>query len=334
MRRLLLLRACCGTSSIILTFSALKLLSISDASALTFTWPAFALVASYIVLCEGARRIEIAGVLGTVVGSMLVARPQFLTPHGQAPQSLPLPLPPTQRPADPLGVVLALLGACLAGVTIVLIRKLVGQTHWSVVLLYQSMGQTLVAPLAMVVAKQSPSFQVEAVGWACVTGLLAFCHQVLLTKGLAKSRVGPVAAVQSTFVLSSFALQLVATPMDALGPMSMLGSLLIVLSIGAILAFKRQPGRGTSQPTSSSGGSGGGGGGGGSGGGGGGGSNATPAGLAMQDAATLERDAKPWSVMHTTATFVEETDLVDTQQHDTEAYRGAAAGGRATPTAP
>ena len=48
-----------------------------------------------------------------------------------------------------VGVLFALASACATGITIVLIAKLVRRVHWTVVLVYQTLGQLLLSPLAM-----------------------------------------------------------------------------------------------------------------------------------------------------------------------------------------
>lgn len=47
--------------------------------------------------------------------------------------------------------------------------------------------------------------------------------------------------MRSTFVLASFVLQLVVTPEDGLGALSLTGALCIVVSVVLILATKRPP---------------------------------------------------------------------------------------------
>ena len=125
----LLLRAVVGTVTVGLNIASLHFLSLSDANALNFTWPVFALLVSFAVLGERVRRIELVGLVGTVAGSVLVARPTFL--FGEA----------STGPVDPAGVAIALIGACTMGWTVVLIRKLAGQIHWTIVVLYQCIGQ-------------------------------------------------------------------------------------------------------------------------------------------------------------------------------------------------
>ena len=222
----LVLRALAGTSTVGLGIASLEYLVISDANALNFVWPVFAVVVSYAVLRERVRRIELVGLCGAVLGSVLVARPSFLFGLQDA-------------PVDPTGVAIALTGAFTMGWTVILIRKLAGQLHWTVVVLYQCLGQVFLFPTALLLLRSPVHFSAEIVFWSTLTGVLASCHQILLTKGLARERVGPAAAMQSTFVLSSFVLQLLATPDDGLEPLSLVGALVITTSVVLVLASKK-----------------------------------------------------------------------------------------------
>ena len=230
-RRWLVLRGCFGSTSVCLSFASLHFLPISDANALTFTWPAFALVASWLLLRERTRVIEIVGLAGTFAGTILVARPTMLFGARE------VALPPSAVP----GVLFALIGACTTGITIVLIRKLVKSLHWTVVLIYQTIGQMLLAPIAMLCLGTPPVLTPTILAYGVATGALASVHQILLAKGLALTRVGPAGATQSTYVLASFGLQAVVTPADALEPISVAGALIIVAAVSVILGCKKPP---------------------------------------------------------------------------------------------
>ena len=235
----LVLRALAGTATVGLSIASLEFLVISDANALNFVWPVFAVVVSYAVLRERVRRIELVGVFGAVLGSVLVARPSFLFGLQDA-------------PVDPTGVAIALTGAFTMGWTVILIRKLAGQLHWTVVVLFQCLGQVVLFPLVLLVLRDPLHSSGEILFWSAATGVLASCHQILLTKGLARERVGPAAAMQSTFVLASFVLQLIATPEDGIEPLSLAGALVIASSVVLILASKKPPTRASSSSCSCS----------------------------------------------------------------------------------
>ena len=57
-RRWLLARAVVGTTTVGLNIASLQYLVISDANALNFTWPVFAVLVSFAVLGESVRRLQ------------------------------------------------------------------------------------------------------------------------------------------------------------------------------------------------------------------------------------------------------------------------------------
>ena len=172
-RRWLVLRATTGTASVCLSFLSLHLLPLSDANALTFTWPAFALLASCLLLRERVRAAELCGLVGAICGSVLVVRPTFLFgASGAAEVALPA------AAAGGIGYPIALLGACSTGITIVLIRKLVKELHWTVVLIYQTVGQLLFSSLAMLMLRTTLLLSPAILLYCLATGVLASIHQV------------------------------------------------------------------------------------------------------------------------------------------------------------
>ena len=56
--------------------------------------------------------------------------------------------------------------------------------------------QVVIYPAAFLALRSRPLFTPEIVGYSVATGALASVHQTLLTKGLARERVGPAAAMQ------------------------------------------------------------------------------------------------------------------------------------------
>ena len=250
----LLARAVVGFGGIGFGFASVQRLPLGDQSALNFTSPCVAVLVAWLTLGERAGRIELIGLGGALVGAVLVARPPML--FGAADGGVLAPL-------DQLGVSLALLGSLSAGSVVVIIRKLAQKLHWSVVLLWQALGQMLIAPLVAVAVGERFHAPGGALLWLMVVGGgFAFFAQVLLTKGLAAEKVGPASAMRSTTVLSSFVLQAVLTPSEPVQPLSVVGALIITAAIVLILLNKARRKRG---------------GGGGSGGSGGGGSSSRTA---------------------------------------------------------
>lgn len=111
------------------------------------------------------------------------------------------------------------------------------------VLVWQTIAQVTLSPLAMLVLGHASNVTAGIIGYSILTGALASVHQILLTKGLARERVGPASAMQSTMVLASFGLQAALTPDDVLEPLAVVGALAIAASVAVILTA-----RGTAAP--------------------------------------------------------------------------------------
>ena len=227
----LVLRGCCGATTVLLSLASLEHLSVGDANALTFTWPLFSVAFASCLLGERLRAVEAVGLVGAVGGSVVVARPPVI--FGGADADAP----------SALGVALALASAVGVALTVCLIRKLVSaiRIHWTVVLLYQTIAQSVLSPLAMLALGQravlNPTIAVHVV----LTGLLAAVHQTALTIGLGAERIGPAAAVQSTFVLASFILQPLLTPEDTVHGLSVAGAGVITASVVLVLTHMAPP---------------------------------------------------------------------------------------------
>lgn len=221
----LLLRACMGFGGIAFYMLSLERLPMGDASALGFVAPIVSTSVAWLTMgeqCPG--RTEMGALFGTIVGIVFVARPPALFgDHATG-------------SADAAGVAFALASALTAGLALVLIRKLAKSLHWTVVLIYQAMGQAVFAGLAMPLvgrawrAPDSLNLLVMVLG-----GSAAFLAQISLTVGLSTERVGPASAMRSVNVLAAFCFQFVITPYEPVQPLSVFGSLIITGSIVAVM---------------------------------------------------------------------------------------------------
>lgn len=114
--------------------------------------------------------------------------------------------------------------------------QLAKSLHWTVVLVYQAMGQAVFAGLAMPLlgrAWHAPDSFILLV--MIFGGSAAFLAQMALTVGLSMERVGPASAMRSVNVLAAFCLQVAITPDEPVQPLSVLGSLIITGSIIAVM---------------------------------------------------------------------------------------------------
>jgi drug/metabolite transporter (DMT)-like permease len=230
-RRWLIGRALIGYCGIAFGFACYERLPLGDGSALQFVSPVVSVLVAWLLLGEGLRCMEMVAILGTAVGIVLVARPSFLgfdaATHGSA---------------DSLGVALALLSALSAGVVIVVVRKLAKELHWTVVLLWQAVGQAAVSPfMALALGRQWLMPDAPLFGIMIGGGIAAFGGQICMTKGLSRARVGPVSAMRSSNVLCAFIWQHLITPDEPIYALSVVGALVITCSIVLILLKRSKP---------------------------------------------------------------------------------------------
>jgi drug/metabolite transporter (DMT)-like permease len=134
-----------------------------------------------------------------------------------------------------LGVALCLGAAVTSAVAIIIIRRLSRWLHWSTLLVAHGLGQSTFAPLlaaASGVAMVAPDASVAAL--MAAVGLVGFCGQVLLNKGLGLATAGPASAMLTSEVLFSFVFQ--ASALDtAVHATSVVGALCVTAAVVGML---------------------------------------------------------------------------------------------------
>jgi drug/metabolite transporter (DMT)-like permease len=163
-------RSALGLLSMGLTFQALILLPLADATAINFTAPVFATILSFLLLREQVGRHRWAAVLVGFIGVLIVARP------GRS--SLPV-----------LGVTIALIAALgQAGVTTTL-RQIQKSEHISAIVFWFALSGILVGGLLMPVFGQW--HHLKALAFAMAGGVAGGVGQLFMTASLR----APVSAV-------------------------------------------------------------------------------------------------------------------------------------------
>lgn len=212
-RGLLALRGVLGFAALSCFYYALVHLPLADATVIQYTNPAFAAVLAIFVLGEGMRRREVASVLLSLAGVMLVARPGFL--FGAA------------STLDPLAVGIGLLGAAFSGAAYVVVRKL-GTEHYLVVILY------------FAAVSSAASLPAAATFWVWPTaaellvllgvGFTTHAGQIYMTRGLHLERAGRATAtglVQIVFAAGWGVLVFSDVP----GPAGVAGAALVIVGV-------------------------------------------------------------------------------------------------------
>lgn len=174
---LLLLRGLLGFAALSCFYYALVHLPLAEATVLQYTNPAFAAVFAVFVLGEGMRRREIASVLLSLAGVVLVARPAALFGGGAA--------------LDPVAVTVGLLGAVLSAAAYVVVRML-GSEHHMVVILWFA----LISTLGSIPAASLHAIAPTPLEWFVLLGVGVTTHagQVFMTRGLHLERTGRATA--------------------------------------------------------------------------------------------------------------------------------------------
>lgn len=160
--RLLLIRGGTGSIAFICMVTAIQRLPISTALVIFYSFPAFSAVFSYFIYGERVGKLEIACIVGVLVGVGVLFDFQ---PGG-----------------EPFGQAMALLGGAFAGLTVTLIRTLREQNGPVIIYLYLcSMGVCVTAPMFAL----QPTWPSTPTEWAMIPGIVftSVTAQLLMNQG-------------------------------------------------------------------------------------------------------------------------------------------------------
>jgi drug/metabolite transporter (DMT)-like permease len=160
--RLLIIRGCVGSVAFISLITALKLLPLSTALVIFYSFPAFSAIFSYLIYGEKIGKLEIACIVLVVVGvGALFDFRLGGTFFGQA---------------------MALFGAVFAGLTVTLIRSLREKNGPVIIYLYFCMMGTLVTAPKFIM---TPIFPATPMEWVMVLGIIftSLTAQLLMNQG-------------------------------------------------------------------------------------------------------------------------------------------------------
>jgi drug/metabolite transporter (DMT)-like permease len=172
---LLLFRGAVGSCALFGFFYAVTKLPLADVTVIHFTNPIYTALLATLLLSEKMRKNEIAGLLLSIAGVVLVVRPSFL--FGRLASDL-----------DLFAVSVALLVSVFSAFAYVTIRKLRETEHFMVIVLYFAL-----VSLAAAIPLSVGQFIWPTPGeWALVlcVGVFTQIAQMSLTKGLSLERAG------------------------------------------------------------------------------------------------------------------------------------------------
>lgn len=209
-------RGLAGTGAMALGFTALGLLPLPEVTALGYAAPLLTVIFAAMFLGEQVRVFRLAAVVFGLVGVMIVLAPRITVAPGAG------------TPAETVGAFAALMGAVLAAMAQVFVRKLVHSEPTAAIVFYFSVTG---AALSLVVTLPF-GWVVPGTGEAALligAGLLGGLGQILLTESYRHAETGVIAPFEYVsmifaLILGYFVFAEVPTP-------SMLvGATLIVLA--------------------------------------------------------------------------------------------------------
>ena len=160
--RLLIIRGCTGSVAFVCLVTALRMLPISTAMVLFYSFPAFAALFSFILYAETLSRIQLICIAGVMVGVGVLV--DFQLAGGL------------------LGQIMAVIGAAFAGLTVTFIRELRQKNGPVVIYLYFcTMGVLVTLPKFV----QSPALPTTPAGLVMVLGIVFFslAAQLMMNQG-------------------------------------------------------------------------------------------------------------------------------------------------------
>jgi len=160
--RLLIIRGCMGSVAFILVITAIRLLPVSTALIIFYSFPAFSAIASFLIYGERIGKLEIACIALVMAGVGIVF--DFSIEGGI------------------FGQAIALVGGLLAGITVTLIRSLREKNGPVIIYLYFcTMGALVTLPMFVM----NPVFPSTPVEWVMILGIIfsSVMAQLLMNQG-------------------------------------------------------------------------------------------------------------------------------------------------------
>ena len=214
--RLLIIRGCTGCSAFICIVTAIRLLPVSTALIIFYSFPAFSAICSFIIYKERIGVREIACIVTVLIGVGILLDFQLA--------------------GGVLGEIIALVGAVFAGLTVTLIRSLRENNGPVTIYLYFcTVGILVTAPM---LARQ-PVWPSTPVEWGMVLGLIlaSLTGQLLMNQGFFYCRGWEGGVLMSSEVIFTAAVGIIFLE-DPVSWRFWIGGLTILLSVIALNRLK------------------------------------------------------------------------------------------------
>lgn len=212
--RLLIIRGCVGSIAFISIITAIRLLPISVALVIFYSFPAFSAVFSYLIYGERIGKFEIACIAVVVIGVGVLF--DFQLAGGL------------------LGQILALVGGVFAGITVTLIRSLREKNGPVIIYLYFcTMGAMITFPKFIM----HPIFPSTPTEWIMILGIIFFSvsAQLLMNQGFFYCRGWEGGVFMSSEVIFTGVVGIVFMG-DPVTPRFWIGGLMV---FGSVVALNR-----------------------------------------------------------------------------------------------
>lgn len=218
---LLVLRGILGVIALFCFFSAVVQLPLADATVIQYTSPAFTAVLAALVLGEGLGLKQSFLVVCSLLGVLLVARPEFLS---------------SGATLDPFWVLVGLLGAVFSAGAYVTVRKLAPVEDAMVIVLYFAVISFL-AMVPLVLREWVPPTPREW-GLLAAMGVSTQLGQVFLTRGLRWAPAGQAMAVGYVQIVFAgiWGVAVFGERPDLLG---IIGTFVVILSTWGLMRSRR-----------------------------------------------------------------------------------------------
>ena len=214
--RLLIIRGCTGSIAFISVITAIRLLPVSTALVIFYSFPAFSAIASFLIYGERIGKLEAACILLVMVGVAILF--DFELTRGL------------------FGQAIALIGGIFAGITVTLIRSLRENNGPVVIYLYFcTMGALVTLPMFVL----EPILPANPVEGLMIAGII-FCSvlaQLLMNQGFFYCRGWEGGVFMSSEVIFTAAVGIVFLD-DPTTIQFWTGGLLIMVSIAALNRLK------------------------------------------------------------------------------------------------
>ena len=214
--RLLIIRGCTGCSAFICVITAIRLLPISTALIIFYSFPAFSAIFSFIIYKERIGMLEIACIATVLIGVGVLF--DFQLAEGL------------------LGQFMALAGAAFAGLTVTLIRTLREKNGPVTIYLYFcTMGILVTAPMFV----RHPVLPATPAEWGMVLGLIfaSLTAQLLMNQGFFYCRGWEGGVFMSSEVVFTAAVGILFFG-DPVSWRFWIGGLMILISVIALNRLK------------------------------------------------------------------------------------------------